>query len=293
MKTIITDFGLKKFITAGTGGPKLNITSVKIGSTILNPTSTMTDVDNMVWAGDSTYITYQILDDNTFAFVVTLDEGIGNFQVGNIGLFMEDGTMFCLTTLLYPEQKIANGSRIIGNRLEYVIPILLSGISDAVDVSYLMSAEASLPVVRNENVLPDYRATNFSAYIVMNVSQTGLPGLAMRTQTGWSYLTAADIPGPGPGPTPTPTGNTLTYKKTFTTEDFVYNSGTDTYTMYIPKYEHLLGSDVGLVYLQKQTADGFENVYNAFFVDNQGNVSIIVNESCNGRLVLIGQAEEE
>lgn len=283
MKTVITNAGLKKFITTGTGGPKLNITSVKIGSTVLNPLSTMEDVTDEVWSGDSQFISYQVLDDNTFAFVVTLDESIGNFQIGNIGLFIEDGTMFCLTTLLQPEQKTKNESTVVGNRFEYVIPIILSGISDAVQVSYIVPDEASLPVVYTEASLPDYRQTNYSAYVVQNFSLQNVPALAMRTSTGWSFLTAVNIGSLSSLP------SIATFKKDFTTSNFSADANSGLYAMTIPFSEHHIQGDVSAQYVKKKVDDGYVSAdYSRFKVLNNADFQLFAEQPFDGQIKLVG-----
>ena len=68
MKTVITDAGISAAIQAGMRGPLVRVTSVKVGSAIILPDSSMTDVTDVVWSGNSSYIQYQIVDDRTFMF---------------------------------------------------------------------------------------------------------------------------------------------------------------------------------------------------------------------------------
>ena len=49
--TIITKVGLAAAARAGQYGPQIKITGVKIGSNLITPNSSMTDVSGLVWSG--------------------------------------------------------------------------------------------------------------------------------------------------------------------------------------------------------------------------------------------------
>ena len=188
MITVVTDAGINAALQAGLNGPKISVTSVRVGSSIIQPTSDMTDVTNEVWRGDSSYIQYQIMDERTFLFKVTLDEGIGDFDIGNIALFLEDGTMFCISTLVGPESKIKNNDPIVGNRKIFEIPIVLSGLSGLINVNVIVPDEASIPFVSTEESLPSASLAPYSVYEVTYNTLLKCPTLALRTSTGWAYI---------------------------------------------------------------------------------------------------------
>lgn len=270
MKTVITNNGLKKIIEVGSNGPKLSIKSLKIGSDIINPDSSITDVSGFVWQGDSSFIKYLIQDDNSFIFQITLDETVGDFSIGNIGLYLEDGTLFALTSFISKEQKIKTGT-VPGNKKVYDIPIQLSGISTILDVQYLMTADASIPVLSNETLLPAVDKTTFSTYAILSFTNKNVPGFAIRTASGWSYVY---------GSVPGSTGNGSTYYKTFT-KDIFQNQ-----IMSIPATEHQLGTAPFLAYFQKAQSNKYINQNVDFSIDLKGNIEIKVNELFDGRLLL-------
>ena len=76
MLTTITDLGIAAALQAGLGGPEIRVNKVKIGSAIIQPNSSMTDVVDPVWEGNVDYIRYQVQDQRTFTFVISLDEEI-------------------------------------------------------------------------------------------------------------------------------------------------------------------------------------------------------------------------
>lgn len=119
MLTTITDLGIAAALQAGLGGPEIRVDKVKIGSAIIQPNSSMTDVVDPVWEGNVDYIRYQVQDQRTFTFVVSLDEEIGDFDIGNIGLFLDDGTMFSITTMVGKREKLP----IIHHKLVIELPL--------------------------------------------------------------------------------------------------------------------------------------------------------------------------
>jgi hypothetical protein len=69
----------------------------------LVPNDPKTDITDSVYTGDSTHLQYAVVDNNTVEFMVTLDEPVGNFSVGRIGLFHDNGAgghiLFSITAL--------------------------------------------------------------------------------------------------------------------------------------------------------------------------------------------------
>lgn len=270
MKTVITNIGLKRIIEVGNNGPKLTIKTVKIGSDIINPDSSITDVSGFVWEGNSSFIKYLVQDDNSFIFQISLDETIGDFAIGNIGLYLEDGTLFALTSFISKDQKIKTGS-VPGNKKVYEIPIQLSGISTVLDVKYLLTADASIPVLANEILLPAVDKTTFSTYAILSFTNKNVPGFAIRTASGWSYVY---------GSVPGSTGNGSTYYKMFTKDAFKNQ------ILSIPVTEHQLGTSPFLAYFQKAQSNKYINQNVDFSIDLDGNIEITVKELFDGRLLL-------
>lgn len=189
MRTIITNAGISAAINAGLNGPRIKVNKVKIGNQIIVPTAQMTDVTGDVGQEfDSSYIQYQVIDDRTFLFKITLDESVGDFDIGNIGLFLEDGTMFTITALTKVEEKIKNNGETVGNRRVFEIPIVLSGLSGLIDVTILVPDEASIPFVANENSLPEASLAPYSVYEVVFHTGYRCSCLALRTSSGWSFV---------------------------------------------------------------------------------------------------------
>ena len=197
-QTLITSGGLSAAARSGLYGPQINITSVKIGSNIITPTVDMTDVSGLVWEGDTSFIKYQILNESTVLFKITLSETVGDFNIGNIGLFLDSGELFAIVAL--PAVSIKTKTvlpEVVGNRRIFNIPIVLSGIADIVNLSILIADEASIPVVTNESQLPDPLVAPYSAYSVLMQTSFGTPAVALRVDSNWWFLPAQLSEGEG------------------------------------------------------------------------------------------------
>lgn len=188
MKTVITNAGIEALLNAGMNGPQIKVTRVEVGSSIISPTPDMSTFTDTVWEGDSEYIQYQVVDQKTFMFKVTLDESIGDFEVGNVRLILEDGTVFTVSALQKQRMKLANNPPQVGDRQIFVIPIVLSGVSGLVDVTVIVPDEASLPFVQTEQDLPQPNLSAYSVYEVMYHTTLRTSVLALRTENSWLFV---------------------------------------------------------------------------------------------------------
>lgn len=186
--TVITDGGISAAIDAGSGGPEVKVSYFKIGSTVITPNRSMTNVTNLVYTGDASQIQYLKLDDSTIVYVITLEEDVGDFNIGNIGIFLEDDTMFSITTLVSPVPKWANDPPdIVGNRKKFNIMIHLDGIGDISDFTLLVLEESAIPTVSNQSLLPAVDSAPYPLYLIWNHTKYGTPTLAVPYNSEWHY----------------------------------------------------------------------------------------------------------
>jgi Phage tail-collar fibre protein len=180
--TVITNAGESAAITAGNNGATITITSFQIGSDLITPSALDTGVSTPVFIGSANQITYSAnVSTNSMVFLITLDETVGNFTVGNIGLFLSDGTMFTITALAVAESKTATNSNGTspGNVRLYSIPIVLTNVQNIIDVSALFPNFASLPSVATEAQLPAINAAPFNTFLVNTLSKTNASSIAV------------------------------------------------------------------------------------------------------------------
>ncbi|MDE1905079.1 MAG: phage tail protein [Rhodospirillales bacterium] len=191
--SVITNAGLSDAITNGTQGLKVQISSFQIGSALITPQPTMTGVTTLVYTGTADQITYSSnASTDEITFYVSLGETVGNFYIGNIGLFTTDGTMFAISALANQEYKLKTDTGTspptTGNSRIYAIVVALTNVQNLIDVSIISPAYASLPSVTTEAQLPSVNAAPYNAYIVETLSKTNTNSIAVTNGTNWIEL---------------------------------------------------------------------------------------------------------
>ena len=177
----VTQAGMLAALTAGApGGPVININSFKIGSVAaFAPDDTMTTVNGEVYIGASNQMSYFVQDASTVRFRISLDNNVGDFAVGNIGLFLLDGTMFAIASLPGPTFKVRdNFPTQAGNTKVFDIILHYSNLSTLLTYSVSLANYADLPEVANEAALPSVLASPHINYLVKNWSVTNTPAMA-------------------------------------------------------------------------------------------------------------------
>lgn len=184
-RTIITNAGIAAAVAAEARGMKIAIDRFKIGSYLipeneLNPSST--SVFNEVYdSGPNTNrLSVSVLSSNTLIYRVRLDEQIGNFSIGNIGLFLTDGTLFSLTALPSVVEKRRTLGSETGNVLVFHIIIQINNISSVMNVSLNLIQDLQIPEVVSETNLPSPQLATSPIYYVRNFQNTNIPALATR-----------------------------------------------------------------------------------------------------------------
>lgn len=187
--TVVTNNGIIAALRAGPNGPLIKVTTFKCGSEIIPASENLTDVVGEVYS--SNQLQYQVIDTNNVLFKIVLDDSIGDFTIGNIGLFLEDGTLFSITAYNSPLVKTRSVfPSVIGNKRIFNIVIQLTGITAVTDFTFLSQDEAALPIVQTEWQLPLPDQALFPVYMVNSHSQYNKPTLAMRYNNEWFYLPA-------------------------------------------------------------------------------------------------------
>jgi Phage tail-collar fibre protein len=198
-------------------GPKINITSFKIGPTIQVPVinDPSTDITDAVFTGFPSQLQYAIVNDNTVEYIVTLDESVGPFDIGRIGLFMDNGdgtsTLFSITSIdaPNPDHKFPTSGGVVGNRLTYQIYLAISNMANIANFTIQLLQILTIPEVPSELSLPDPDHVAFNTYQVQKHSITRVPAIAYRetaaqgrTPSAWLMGSERLIPGQGEGIVP-------------------------------------------------------------------------------------------
>jgi hypothetical protein len=196
-------------------GPLINITTFKVGPTIIPPAENdpSIDITDSVYKGSQ--LQYAVVDNNTVEYIVTLDESVGNFSVGRIGLFMDNGngtsTLFSITSMdsPNPDYKFKTSGNVVGDRLTYSIYLAISNMSKITNFTIPLLPLLSVPEASSEQDLPDPLHVAFNSSQVMKHSVMRVPSIAYRetlTQgrliPAWLMSPERLIPGQGEGIVP-------------------------------------------------------------------------------------------
>lgn len=197
MATVITTAGLNAAINAGTSGAKIDIVAFKIGASIIAPTVDMTDVTGLVYTGTAPQINYRVVDANTTDYLITLDETVGDFSIGNVGLYLPNGTLFAITgyPTANPKRKTSGGT--LGNRRTLQITIKYAGLGSISNFSVSVLQLLSLPEVPTEADLPNPSTAALNTYQVRFHTIAQKECLAFRQNNRWNYAVERTLGGAG------------------------------------------------------------------------------------------------
>lgn len=199
---VVLETGITAAIQAGTTGPQMNVAGFRIGS--LSATdgivaeTTDTDVDGFVFAGDTSMLTYNQVDQDTIVWIITLPVTVGDFPVGNICVTLAGGANLVKAVLpgASPKYK-SNPPTVVGNTKVYNIVMHLSNAAGIINLSVLNANVASLPEVPTEADLPDPLTTPYNTYLVRNHTHAGIPVVAIRLNDTWNFAPHFLYPGVG------------------------------------------------------------------------------------------------
>jgi hypothetical protein len=188
----ITSSGNTAALNSGQNGIKVQITGYRIGSISQAEGAKFykddVDVDGFVYEGTESDISYAVNDNNSATFTITLDDNVGNFDVGQISLTIAGGVIFCKTVFPRKSPKYkSNLPSSAGNRLVFDIILEISDIQGCIDLTILQANYARIPEVNTENLLPSPDSATYNLYKVINHTLTGKPTLATPRNGKWFY----------------------------------------------------------------------------------------------------------
>ena len=201
---VVLKAGISAAIQAGSTGPLMDVAGFRIGSSSAAEGAvaleTDTDVDNFVYAGDTSMLTYNQIDEDTLVWIIALPRSVGDFQVGNICITLAGGANLCKAVLPGQSPKYRdNPPQVVGNYKVYNIVMHLANAAGAINLSVLEANNASLPEVPTELDLPAPNSTPYNAYLVRNHTHIGQPCIAVRVANAWTFSAHYDAPNAGRG----------------------------------------------------------------------------------------------
>jgi len=194
--SIITNAGITASINASTTGPQIRVSYFKIGSQIISLDASITDVVGEVYSSKNTSnkISYSIVDVDTVQYEIILDESVGPFLVGNIGLYLDDNTLFAIMGLVSAETKTATVGETAGNRKQFTFTLKLGNQATITDFSLVVNNYTNLPEVATEAGLPVASIPpTIHTYMVNNHTQYGSPAIAHWVNSTWTFAPLRSI----------------------------------------------------------------------------------------------------
>lgn len=184
----ITQAGLLAANNAQSGGPKINITSFKVGSAV-NYSPTISDV---ALRGTVLYTQaingYAVLSANEVEYTLILDDSVGDFSFGEVGLFMEDGTLFALSSLTEIQAKKKTNASDAGNIVSFEARLVITQIAAVITFPINQMPNARLLEVPSVDLLKPPSVADSNAYLTLSKDTAGSSIPAYRAgDFEWSF----------------------------------------------------------------------------------------------------------
>lgn len=173
MQFTITQAGLLAAQNAQAGGPKITITSFKVGSAY----NYVPNIGDVALRGAVLHTQlvngYSVLSANEVEYTLILNEEVGNFNFGEVGLFLEDGTLFSIGSLDALQPKTKSGQTDSGNIISIDARLVMSQL--AANISFPINAMPNARMLETPTVdmLKPPSVSDTNAYLTMSKDSGG------------------------------------------------------------------------------------------------------------------------
>lgn len=186
----ITAAGKTAANNATTGGPQINITAFKIGAGVAYTPS----VSDTALHGAILYtggpINYTVVSSDVVSYTLRMDETIGDFTFGEIGLYLADGTLFALSALSAGQQKIHSVGAVVGNVIQFIANLTLTNVSAVLTFPITQLTVGKILETSSVDLLQPPIVSNTNAYLVHSNDDGNNPILAFRAADfKWGFYT--------------------------------------------------------------------------------------------------------
>lgn len=199
LRGIITNTGVSRIAAAIQSGNQFTISMARFGSQLINDKSdddlrSATDVYGKVYQCGSSAISCRLQGDDVISYAVSLSADVGNFSIGNFGLYDSDSNLIVLVALEEQVSKTNQTSAAGANSLSFVPVVQYSNVTNGIKVDIESSGNASIPIVINTSDIPDGTKSPYSAYIVQKDPNYGNVGnLFIFSNNSWEGMTPSSI----------------------------------------------------------------------------------------------------
>ena len=186
----ITQAGLLAAASAGSGGPLINITTFKVGSAVgYTPSLSDTNLRGTV-LHTGVPISYNVISANLVNYTLRMDETVGDFTFGEVGLFLADGTLFALASLTSGQQKLKSSGPQVGSVINVIANLNLTNATALLQFTINSLANAKILEIGSTDLLTAPVVAASNAYIVHSNDDVGNPLLAIRESNyKWRFHT--------------------------------------------------------------------------------------------------------
>lgn len=191
MLFIITTAGLAAIAAGGPNGPYVNLTEFKLGAAVnYTPVPSQTTLSGAVVAQGS-LANYRIINSTTVEYILRVNEQVGDFQFGEIGLYTASGVLFAVAALASLQSKIRSLGPQIGNIVEIECRIVLTlDVTAVFQFPINSNTRELIPEIAGLQLLNTPSTSGSNVYVVHDVDDCGNSGIAYRhTNLEWSFST--------------------------------------------------------------------------------------------------------
>ena len=203
---VVTAAGIAASIAAGRAGPQIVVVGYHIGENSAMEgavaSATDTEVDSLVYAGGVKDMSYSQISADTVVWRIRLDSTVGNFDYGNVGLILQDGSLFCKAVMPGRDYKYETEGTSPGNNRYINILLRLANSASLINLSFISTLDCNLPEVIDETHLPPAGTSTFDVYLTDNHTHIGVPVTSARVNDAWWHAPHRLMPGQGQGVMP-------------------------------------------------------------------------------------------
>jgi len=185
----VTTHGIGLISTAIATGPYVQLPTFRVGSGFgYTPNSGDTAIHGtLLHTGSVSSVT--TINNDTIHVIVTLDQSVGDFSFGEIGLYSTDGFLFALGTLPTLQNKRATVTGVqVGDVIKLDIYIVQTGVGAAVNVVLTSVTNAQLVTIPSVDSLIPPIVSGSNAYLTSDLDYAGAQILAMAdTDYFWTF----------------------------------------------------------------------------------------------------------
>jgi hypothetical protein len=181
MQAILCLGGARAFARSIVTKRPITFGKFRVGRTVgFTPSAAATDVDEFVYEGNASKISVNYGSNNFIVVIeMTLDNNVGDFDVGNIMVFDSNGAPFAFGVRDTMVPKVRTRGTTLGSEMNIQLPIRLLTTETPANVDVLVTQESSLPVLATGEaiILTNANVSEYSVYLVENFKETGRPAL--------------------------------------------------------------------------------------------------------------------